>query len=162
MKTLMIILSTLFITTISLAQTTISIKDFESLNNTNWKGTLSYLDYQSGEISNVETTLQIKIEGDKVKSNMQYTYEPNKNNKSSVQIKKSGTHYGNEKIVSNTFKNGTRTIVTTYTGKDDNRKANIFITHKFNNTCYKIQKKVVFINTNESIVRNTYTFNKID
>lgn len=162
MKTVIITISMLFIATLSLAQTTVSINDFEIMNNTNWKGTLAYLDYQSGELSNVETTLQIKIEDNKIKYNMQYTYEPNKNNKSSVQIKKNGSYYGNEKIVSNTFENNTRKIVTTYTGKDDGRKADIYITHKFNDTTYSMSKKVIFKDTNESLIRNTYTFTKID
>jgi hypothetical protein len=162
MKTLIITISMLLITALSLSQSNVSINDFKILNNTNWKGTLSYLDYSSGNQSEVEATMQIKIEGQKIKSNMQYTYEPHKNNKSSVQIKKDGAYFGNEKIVSNTLENDTRIIITTYTGKDNGRKADFFKTHTFNNTTYSISKKVVFKDTKESIIRNTYTFNKID
>ena len=105
MKNLITVVSIVLFTLISNAQSSVSTSDFEILDNTNWKGTLTYLDYQSGELSSIDTNLQVEIEGNKVKSNLQYVYEPHKNNKSSVQIKKNGTYYGKEKIVSNTLNN---------------------------------------------------------
>ena len=161
MKNLITVVSIVLFTLISNAQSSVSTSDFEILDNTNWKGTLTYLDYQSGELSSIDTNLQVEIEGNKVKSNLQYVYEPHKNNKSSVQIKKNGTYYGKEKIVSNTLNNGTRTIITTYEGKDNGKKATMFITHEFNKTSYTISKKVAYKNTDESLVRNTYKFTKI-
>ncbi len=161
MKNLTTLLSILLFTLVIHAQDSVLISDFESLNHTEWKGTLTYMDYQSGEPTTIETMLQITIEGNGVKSNMQYVYEPHKNNKSSVSIKKDGTYYGNEKIVSNTINNDTRTIVTTYEGKDNGEKVTMFITHKFNDTNYTISKKVVYKNTKESLVRNTYKFSKL-
>ena len=64
----------LFLFTIySNAQDTLKLSDFEILNNTNWKGQLTYKDYQSGESRSVDATMQIKIEGEKITSNVQYT-----------------------------------------------------------------------------------------
>lgn len=143
------------------AQDTITLSDFEILNNTSWKGTLNYKDYGSGEQENIPSTLQIKIENGKIKSSIQYVYEPNKNHKNAVKIKKKGRYYGNEKIVLNTLKNKIRTVITTYKGKDNGTKAKFFITHKFDNNSYSITKEVLLENTTERFVRNTYTFQKI-
>ncbi len=142
-------------------QDTLKLSDFEILNNTNWKGQLTYKDYQSGEPRSIDATMQIKIEGEKITSNVQYTYEPHKNNKSSVKIKKNGTYYGNEKLISNTNENGTTTFVTTYKGRDDGKKATMFMTHHFNDTTYKVTKEVQFKNSNERFIRNTYEFTKL-
>ncbi|WP_400080274.1 hypothetical protein [Winogradskyella sp. R77965] len=143
------------------SQSTLKISDLEILNNTSWEGKLTYKDYQSGEPRTIETTLQIKIEGDKIISNVQYTYEPNKNNKSSVKLKKNGTYYGNEKILSNTFENGIRTLVTTYKGRDAGKKATMYMTHQFSETTYKVTKEVQFKNSEERFIRNTYEFTKL-
>ena len=143
------------------AQDTIKLSDLEILNNTSWTGKLNYKDYQSGEFTGIDATMQVKIEGEKVVYNIQYTYEPNKNNKSSVKIKKNGTYYGNEKVVSNVLENGIRIIVTTYQGKDDGKKATMCITRQFNGTSYKEIKEVQFKDSEERFVRNTYELTKL-
>ncbi|WP_299124556.1 hypothetical protein [uncultured Winogradskyella sp.] len=143
------------------AQDTLKLSDLEILNNTSWKGQLTYKDYQSGNPSSVDATLQIKIEGERITYNIQYTYEPKKNNKSSVKIKKNGTYYGNEKVVSNTLENGTRIFVTSYEGKDNGKKATMFITRQFSETSYKETKEVLLKNADERFIRNTYEFTKI-
>ncbi len=161
MKNLTSLLSLLLFTLVMHAQDSISLSDFESLNHTEWKGTLTYIDYQSGEPTSIETMLQITIEDNRVKSNMQYVYEAHKNNKSSVEIKKNDTYFGNEKVISNTIDDDTRTIVTSYKGKDSGKKATMFITREFNETNYTISKKVVFKKSGKSLIRNTYKFTKI-
>ncbi|MFP4846221.1 hypothetical protein [Winogradskyella sp. PE311] len=161
MKTLLNTIS-LFLLVLTLnAQDTIKLTDFEDFNNTSWTGTLTYKDYQSGKLSHVETTMQVKIEGEKIIYNVQFTYEPNKNNKSSVKIKKNGTYYGNEKVEQNTLENGTRTVVTSYKGKDNGKKATMYITRQFNNKIYKETKEVQITGSNERFVRNTYEFTKL-
>jgi len=100
MKTLLTILSICMSTILSYGQSaSVQISDLEILNNTSWKGILTYTDYQSGKLTDVETTLQITLKNNTVTTNIQYTYEPNKNNKSSVTLKKNGSYYGNEKVV---------------------------------------------------------------
>jgi len=143
------------------AQETIKLSDFEMLDNTSWKGSLTYKDYQSGELVKIDATMQITLENEKINSFMQYTYEPNKNYKSSVKIKKNGTYYGDEKIVSNTYENNTRIIITMYKGRDNNKKATIYKTYKFNNNTFSVTKEVVFKKTKERLTRNTYTFTKL-
>ena len=143
------------------AQDSIELSDLEILNNTSWKGKLTYKDYQSGNQSSIAATMQAKIDGEKIIYSVQYTYEPNKNIKSSVKIKKNGTYYGNEKVISNTLANGTRTLVTTYDGKDNGKKATMYITRQFNGTSYKETKEVQLKGSEERFVRNKYEFTKI-
>lgn len=160
MKTVTTILIYLVVSTLS-AQNSLNLSDFEILNNTQWKGQLTYKDYQSGKQQTIDATMQIKIEGKKITSSVQYTYEPNKNNTYSVKLKKNGTYFGNEKVISNTFKNGTRTFITTYEGRDNGKKATMYITHQFNDTSYTFTKEVQYENETERFTRNTYQFNKL-
>lgn len=161
MKTLFTTLSILLMTFITNAQDTIQLSDFEMLNSTKWEGQLSYKDFQSGEQKFVPATMQIKIENGKVVSNIQYTYEPHKNETSKVKIKNNGTYFGSEEVVSNTFENGTRTIVTKYEGKDNNKAAIQFRTYQFNDNTFTKTKEVQYIGEEERFVRNGYTFKRI-
>ena len=160
MKTLFTALCLFIFTINSIAQVSLKISDFQIIDNTIWKGQLTYKDYQSGELTSIATTMQIKIEGEKLISNVQYTYEPNKNNKSSVKLKKNGTYFGNEKVLSNTLKNGIRTFVTTYGGRDNGKKAIMFITRQFNYNSYTVIKEVQLKGSDERFMRNTYEFTK--
>ncbi|WP_411895583.1 hypothetical protein [Winogradskyella sp. A2] len=142
------------------AQEPLKIEDFQILNNTAWEGKLTYKDYQSGELSSVDATMQMKIKKDRIITNIQYTYEPNKNNSSSVKLKKGGTYYGNEKLISNALENNQRTFVTYYEGKDNGRKADIYITHIFSKDVLKTIKEVQYKYDDKRFVRNTYEFSK--
>ena len=161
MKTLFTALCLFLFAFNSNAQDTLKLSDFEILNNTRWKGKLTYKDYQSGKSVSIDATMQILIKGDKTISNMQYTYEPHKNNKSSVKIKKNGTYYGNESVISNTIENGIRTFVTTYEGKDNGKKAKMYVTRHFSDTTFKVTKEVQYKNSDERFIRNTYEFTKL-
>ena len=161
MKTIITSLSILLVAFTINAQNTLDISDFENLNNTSWKGTLTYKDYQSGELTRIATTMQIKIKGEKLIYKDQYTYEPHKNYTSSVKIKKNGTYYGNEKVLSNSLENGTRIFVTTYEGKDNGKKATMYITRQFSATLFKITKEVQLKNSDKRFMRNTYEFTKL-
>jgi len=161
MKTLITTFSLIFLAFFVNAQERISTSDFQPLDNTSWKGQLTYKDYQSGQPTTIDATMQIYVEDNKIMTNVQYTYEPNKNNKSSVKIKKNGQYYGNEKVIQNTLENNTRTIVTTYKGRDANKKATIYKTYLFNDTSFTVTKEVVFKGTTERFTRNQYTFNKL-
>lgn len=161
MKTRFTTLLTLIITCSMHAQDTLQLSDFEILNNTNWKGQLTYKDYQSGKQTSIDATMQIEIKDDKIVSTMQYTYEPHKNNRSSVKIKKKGTYFGNEKVINNRLENGVRTFVTMYQGKDNGKKATMYITRVFFEDSYTVTKEVQYLNTEERFVRNRYQFNKI-
>lgn len=160
-KALFTILLSFIMTFATHSQDALKLSDFEILNNTSWKGQLTYKDYQSGKQNTIDATLQISIIDQKLINTVQYTYEPNKNNTSSVKLKKNGTYFGNEKVVSNSFENGTRTFVTTYNGKDNGKKATMYMTRQFNENSFIITKEVQLENSDERFVRNTYRYTKL-
>ena len=161
MKTFIITISLLFIAATSLAQSTVSINDFEIINNTNWKGTLTYLDYQSGKPVPVSTTMQIRVTDKAIEQDIQYTWEPNKNVRAKTKIKKNGRYLGKQKVISKIIKeDGTVLLLTSYVGKDDNKKATMFFTYEFNNNNYKVTKEVQFDGSNERFMRNNYNYKK--
>ena len=145
MKTLLTTITLLFVTLFTNAQNTIQLSDFESVNNTNWKGELTYKDYQSGKQETIPCTMQLKIEGDKIVFNQQYTYEPNKNNKSSVKVKKNGTYFGNERVVSFTEDTKSNTLVTMYRGRDNGKKADMYVTRVLTDSTYIVTKEVKYL-----------------
>ena len=75
-------------------------------------------------------------------------------------MKKGGTYYGNEKLISNTINNNERAFVTHYQDKDGGKKADIYITHQFSKDRLKITKEVQYKNETTRFVRNTYEFKK--
>ena len=143
------------------AQATVNISDLQSIDNSHWEGQLTYKDYGSGKLTSIEATQQIKIEGEKIITSTQYTYEPNENNKSTIKLRKNGNYFGKEKVIRNSIENNTRTIVTTYEGRDNNKKATLYITYKFNATEYSVTKEVVPKDGSERFVRNSYNFKRI-
>ena len=64
-------------------------------------------------------------------------------------------------MISNTIDNGTRTIITSYEGKDNGKKATMYVTRQFNTTNYSVTKEVQLKNSDKRFVRNTYEFKKI-
>ncbi len=161
MKTTSILLIYLLAQTLMSAQATVKISDLEILNNTQWEGQLTYKDYSSGRLTSIDATQQIKIEGGKVITSIQYTYEPNENNKTTIKLRKNGSYLGKEKVISNSFANNTRTIITTYEGKDDNKKATLYMIYKFNELEYSVTKEVALDDGSERFVRNSYNFKRI-
>jgi len=78
MRQILLILLAFTWISISNAQEPLKLTDFEILNNTSWEGQLTYKDDQSGKMTPVVATMQIKIKNDHIITNVQYTYEPNK------------------------------------------------------------------------------------
>jgi len=161
MKTLFTTSVLLFAILFTNAQNTIQLSDFESMNNTNWKGYLSYKDYQSGKQETIPSTMNFKIESDKIVYSVQYVYEPNKNNISKVKIKKDGTVFGNEKVISFTEENGSKTLVTMYKGKDNGKKADMYVTRVLTDSTYSATKEVQLEGSNARFIRNKYEYTKI-
>lgn len=162
MKNLFTTIALLFVTLFTNAQDTIQLSDFEIINNTSWKGKLTYKDYQSGKQETIPTTMQFNIKDDKIIYSVQYDYEPNKNNVSKVKIKKNGTYFGNEKVVSFKKENGTTTFETMYKGKDNGKKANMYMIRVLTDSTYSATKEVAYDGTEERFVRNTYKYTKIN
>lgn len=144
------------------AQVTISTVDFNILDNTNWEGTLTYLDYKSNNPTDVATTMQIKIIENTIEQNIQYVWEPDKNVKAKTTIRKNGKFLDKQEVVYKLLKDdGSFQVITTAKGRDDGKKATFYFTYEFDKDNYKVTKEVQFLNSNERFMRNTYKYKRI-
>lgn len=162
MKKTFILLAFLIATINIAAQNNISIKDFKILDNTTWEGNLTYKNYSDGKQVSIPTTTQFSITEKAIETSLQYTYEPDRNIKSKTRINKNGRFLGNEEVVDKVVQpNGSFKITTRYEGKDDNKKALIFMTYQLNDDEYSVTKEVQFMDTEERFVRHKYQYTKI-
>ena len=145
------------------AQVTISTNDFKVLDNTNWEGTLTYIDYQSGKPTDVATTMQINISEKTIEQDIQYVWEPDKNVEAITKIKKNGRFLGKQKVVSKILgEDESMLIITTTKGKDDGKKATFYYTYEFDSKYYKVTKEVQFTDSDERFMRNSYRYTRIN
>jgi len=161
MKTIITLLISIAVSTFAQAQQKVTNSDFESLHNTNWKGELMYVNYSDNKEVTLPTTLKLEVKKNKIIFQTKYTYEESANTKSTIKIKKNGTYLGNQKII-NISRNddGSIKIETMREGRDDNRKATIYITYFFNDTTLSMKKEVEFKDAPGKFVRNQYTYTK--
>jgi hypothetical protein len=161
MKKIVTLVCTLYFVTNLDAQVTISTNDFKVLDNTTWKGTLTYIDYQSSKPTDVATTMQIRISDNTIEQDIQYVWEPDKNARSRTKIKKNGSFLGKQKVISKIVKeDGSVQIITTARGKDGGKKATLFFIYEFNSNSYKVTKEVQFNDSDERFMRNSYRYTK--
>ncbi|WP_435414200.1 hypothetical protein [Polaribacter aestuariivivens] len=159
MKTVItIILSICFISIIK-AQTKIEISDFEILNNTNWKGTLMYLNYSDGKEVTLQTTMSIILKKNKIITEIKFPREPKANSTTKIKIRKNGTYFGDEKIISKEILNDkTVKIITFYDGNDNGKKARMYKTYIFSTSTFSITKEVQYLNSNKKFIRNQQNY----
>ena len=144
------------------AQVKISLDDFQVLNDTSWKGELTYINYQDGKPVSIPSTMQVRITDRAIERDIQYSYEPDKNISSITKIRKKGTHLGKQKVIAKSVESdGSIKLVTTYKGKDDGKKAIMIYTYLFNSDSFKVIKEVQFVGTEERFMRNKYDYKKV-
>ena len=162
MKTLITCIISICILSTLNAQTKVEISDFEILNNTNWKGTLTYKDYTSGKETTLKTTMSVFLIKNKVVTEIKFPGEPKANSKSTTKLKKNGTYYGNEKVITNEIlEDGTVKITTFFVGKDNYKKARMYKTYTFNKTSFSIVKEVQYLGSDEKFIRNKQNYKRI-
>ncbi|SEQ43795.1 hypothetical protein SAMN05421824_1643 [Hyunsoonleella jejuensis] len=163
MKTYLTILTILLIIGVNFGQAKISISDFKMLNNTSWEGKLTYKNYSDSKLVSIPTTMQIQVADNALVQKLQYTYEPEENITSKTKIKKKGAYLGKQKVIEKIAnKDGILKIVTMAKGKDANKEATLYFTYEITSNTFKTIKEVQFDGTNERIVRNTYSYTKIN
>lgn len=162
MKTIVsIIISLIVISTVN-GQTKIEISDFEILNNTNWEGTLMYVDYSNGKQRLLKTTMEIKIKKNKVITEIKFPGEPKANSKNIVKLKKKGTYFGDEKVLKKEFlEDGVTKIITFYIGNDNGKKAKMYNIYLFNKESFSVTKEVEYIDSKEKLIRNKQSYKRI-
>ncbi|WP_297692239.1 hypothetical protein [uncultured Eudoraea sp.] len=161
MKTLSFLVLCLLVTSSSFGQPRVTISDFENLNNTQWSGSLMYINYGDGKEVTLRSKMQILIEGNKILTNIQYPDEPKANSRESIKIKKNGTYLDNEEIIEKKLEMGTMKLVTRYRGKDNNKLAVIYKTYNISENEYTVEKKVDYLNTEQKTLRNRYRYKRV-
>lgn len=146
----------------SFGQPTLSIEELKSFDNTSWTGNLMYLNYGDERQVNLRTSMQIKLKGNTIVRSIQYTDEPSANFSSKIALKRKGRYFGKEKIVKKVIaEDGTLVFATAYEGMDANRPAVMTTTYELNSSAISITKHVKFTDTGEELIRNKYTYSKV-
>lgn len=135
--------------------------DLKPLLRTDWKGTLTYLDYQSGKKVGIPCNMKIS----QIKSNsyqVEYLYpdEPQANGKSKVNIGEDGQLFEGRRVIESGQKGDYFMIRTVSAGKDDNKKVVLFYTYTFNERELRIKKEFQSLGSNELKFRNEYAFTR--
>jgi hypothetical protein len=137
----------------------------EILENTigEWKGTLSYLDYQTNEPYTMPVHLRIESGKNKYqfKLFLEYPKEPSANGTDKIKISKDGSKINKANVVSNReISEGNFEIITEYSGNDNNIKSEIRVTYIIRKVELIIRKEVKFENTKNWILRNEYNYKR--
>lgn len=128
-----------------------------------WKGTLTYLDYSSGEPYSMPINLKAETGKNDNQLKIFYTYpkEPKANSAGKIMLSKNGQKLNGKPITSKErLSNGAIQITTESMGKDNRQKATIRIVYYLSNQQFTMKKEVRFENTKEWIRRNEYSFDK--
>ena len=84
MKFLSFLVLCILVASSSFGQPRVTISDFEILDNSQWSGSLMYINYGNEKEVTLRTKMQILIEGNKILINIQYPDEPKANSKESI------------------------------------------------------------------------------
>jgi hypothetical protein len=144
-------------------KTTVSVK-LEQLKTSlgNWKGSLTYLDYQTAKPFTMQANIGTAFTEDQKGYIMRFEYpkEPHANSSDTTYL--SNGHFGKEAITEFVQDAGSYTMVTEVKGKDgnDNQSALIRHTYRVTPATFNIIKEVKFDGTSKWIKRNEYSFTR--
>ena len=128
-----------------------------------WKGTLTYLDYQSGKPYTMPA--KILVTNEKEGSNsftlfFEYPDEPKANAKDTLTISKKGTVIDGCRVVEKKQADGNLVLITEKKGKDDDRKAVLRYTYTIGPSVFIIHKDVKFTGEEKWIMRNEFKMSR--
>lgn len=152
----------LLITSSSFGQNTVQSEILENIIG-EWKGTLTYLDYQTKEPFTMPVNLRIENGKNKYqfKLSLEYPKEPKANSTDRIKISKDGTKINKADVISNRkISEDEFEIITEYSGKDNNKKAKIRVIYILGKTQLTIRKEVKLENTENWILRNEYNYKR--
>jgi len=128
-----------------------------------WEGALTYLDYQTNEPFTMPVNLNIENGKNEYlfKLFLEYPKEPKANGTDKIRLSKDGTRINKATIISTReLTEEEFEIITEYSGKDNNKKAQIRVTYIIKRTELIIRKEVKFKNSEEWILRSEYNYNR--
>jgi len=155
-------LLTLFVLAAPAQSSKLSSNDLKPLEGGLWTGTLTYLDYSSGKRTSIKSNIAVARSGQR-KWSFDFTYpeEPKANSKDDVLLSEDGKTFDGETVLEKTkLKGGATRIVTSRTGMDNDKPANIRHTYLISKTEFSIKKDVKPEGGSEYFERNTYAWRR--
>lgn len=129
-----------------------------------WAGTLTYLDFSRNKLVTIRSDLIVTaVPGDASSFMFEYLYpdEPNANSKEKVSITNDGKVFRDETVTTRSFTEGDKLkIVTTRTGQDNNRNAQLRFTYLLNARAFSVVKEVRAEGASDYIERNRYSWHR--
>lgn len=131
----------------------------------NWNGSLTYLDYSSGEAFTMPANVSIVRIGETNNYVFLNSYpeEPDANSADTLVVSDDGRFLNNEKVIKkHKLSMGVIEIVTSENGKDgnDDKPATFRHTYSIGKTYFSKKKEVQFVGTSEWIIRHEYKYSK--
>ncbi|MBC7937554.1 MAG: beta-lactamase family protein [Rhizobacter sp.] len=142
--------------------TKVSVNDFEPFRG-NWTGSLTYLDYSSGEPYTMPANITVNLlkEQGTIVLIKSYPDEPNANVVDTLNISADGKKINDVPVQSvKYFKNGDTEIITLREGTDgnDHKPASIQVSYTAGNNHFTIRKEVKFKGQTQWLQRHEYKF----
>lgn len=136
-----------------------SPEDFRVVTGSGWKGHLSYLDYSSEALSKIPVEIQVdEPNGRTLGYSIRYPGETQYNSSEKIELSLDGRELNGGLIIARKRNdNGDLILVTTYEGKDDNRRADIRVTYAIGSTAFSMSKEVRFEGGSDYFLRNQYS-----
>ena len=138
--------------------------DIDRLCGAPWVGTLTYLDYTSGQHTTIDSNVTVRRVGSKPATwevGIGYSKEPHADARELVGLSADGTMLGTERvIVMNRSLEGQLRFVTECDGMDDNRQATFRFEHDVSQQSYSRRKMVKFAGTSEWFERHIYRWSR--
>lgn len=129
-----------------------------------WIGTLTYLDYTSGKLTTIDSSLQVRRldgPGARWEYGIGYSKEPHADSRETLELTRGGTQLGDERIVRvEEDASGTLRYVTECEGLDDNRPASFRFEHEVSDRACSRRKMVRFAGTTEWFERHIYRWHR--
>ena len=138
------------------------IEDFRLLEGDDWSGSLTYLDYGSGERVSIPVELKVQVIDDtSLEYAIRYPDEEEHNASAQLRITGEGSFIDGQEVVSRKWAmDGPLTLTTQGRGYDDNREVDIRFIYVISENEFRMLKDVRFSPDESYINRNEYAFTR--
>jgi hypothetical protein len=144
------------------AHSTIAAADIDRLTGSPWIGTLTYLDYKSGEKTTIDSNVTIRRVGTTRSWEYAYGYskEPHADSTEVITLNGEGTKLGDEWVISRDDIPGGVRFITQTTGEDDHKKATLRFEHVVTEHAFSRRKLVKFDGESSFFERHVYEWSR--
>ena len=129
----------------------------------NWKGTLSYKDYSSGEMTSIKVEMKLGpiADADKIVYAESYPDEPDHNFSDTLRFSQDGKLINSGVLASKKKSSGNLEFILTSEGEDDGQKSEIKVTYIFSKNSYTRKKEVRHRGQGDYFLRNEYKMTRV-